>query len=353
MTRLIRLINPINRYSTIMLYVVIVFLWASICLYLLLGGADFGAGIVESLVRRKHKLRVRTIMSHAIGPIWEANHMWLIIAIVILFVGFPAIYRTMSIYMHIPLVAMLLGIMARGTAFVFRSYDAVADEWQRVYTSIYTWSSVITPFFLGIIAAATVARTIDVEANDFIAAYVNSWLSWFGVAIGVFTTSICGYLAATYAIGAVENEYDCTLMIHLARRFIYLVVGSGALVFLSASLSDIPLIEWIFGDFIGRAAIFLATVSLILTFIAFKKRRAIAARILAGFQVTMILLAATYQHYPELVLFKNGGGLSLIEHAGNAKTVTSLAWALLLGSVFILPFLFHLMRVFSKRSPYP
>ncbi|MFC3197523.1 cytochrome d ubiquinol oxidase subunit II [Parapedobacter deserti] len=336
-----------------MLYVVIIFLWASICLYLLLGGADFGAGIVELIANRKHKLRIRTIMSHAIGPIWEANHMWLIIAIVILFVGFPRIYTTMSVYTHIPLVAMLLGIMARGTAFVFRSYDAVTDEWQRVYTLIYTWSSVITPFFLGVIAAATVARTIDLNANDFIAAYIKSWLSWFGVSIGLFTTCICGYLAATYAIGAVEDENDRTLLIRSAKRLIYLVVGAGALVFLSAASSGIPLIAWIFGDIIGQVAILLATVSLGLTFVAYRKRRAIAARILAGFQVTMILLAATYQHYPELVLFKDGGGLSLIEHAGNSETITALAWALLLGSVFILPFLFHLMRVFSRRSPYP
>lgn len=348
-----RLIRPINPTDLAMLYVVIIFLWASICLYLLLGGADFGAGIVELTVHRKHKLRVRNIMSHAIGPIWEANHMWLIIAIVILFVGFPEIYTTMSIYMHIPLVAMLLGIMARGTAFVFRSYDAVADEWQRIYTYIYTWSSVITPFFLGIIAAATVARTIDVEANDFVAAYVNSWLSWFGVAIGFFTASICGYLAATYSIGTVKSDYDRMLMIRSAKRFIYLVVGAGALVFLSAMSSGIPLVEWIFGARIGQAAILLATISLLLTFIAFNRRKVIAVRILAGFQVTMILLAATYQHYPELVLFKNGGGLSLIEHAGNTKTLTALAWALLAGSVLILPFLFYLMHVFSKRSPYP
>src|SRR5690606_13323267 len=116
-----------------------------------------------------------------------------------------------------------------------------------------------------------------------------------------------------------------------------------------AGFSGIPLIEWIFGGFIGQAAILLASISLVLTFIAFRKRQAVWARVFAGFQVTMILLAATYRHYPELILFKHGGGLSLIEHAGNTSTVTVLAWALLLGSVFILPFLFYLMRVFGNR----
>ncbi|ULT46061.1 cytochrome d ubiquinol oxidase subunit II [Niabella defluvii] len=78
-----------------------------------MGGADFGAGVLEFLSTAKSKDRTRKVMYRAIGPIWEANHMWLIIAIVILFVGFPVIYATMSVYLHIPLTIMLLGIIAR------------------------------------------------------------------------------------------------------------------------------------------------------------------------------------------------------------------------------------------------
>src|SRR5687768_13901431 len=111
-------------------YVVIAYLWLSILLYLVLGGADFGAGIIELFTSAKNRSKTRNTLYHAIGPIWEANHMWLIIAIVILFVGFPVIYSEMSTYLHIPLVIMLIGIIARGTAFVFRHYDAVKDEMQ-------------------------------------------------------------------------------------------------------------------------------------------------------------------------------------------------------------------------------
>lgn len=332
-----------------MLYVVIVFLWASICLYLLLGGADFGAGILELAAPRKHRPRINAIMSKAIGPIWEANHMWLIIAIVILFVGFPDVYTTMSIYVHLPLTAMLLGIIARGTAFVFRHYDAIEDHWQGIYARIFTWSSMITPFFLGVIAAATVSRSIDPEADGFIAAYIDSWLTVFGVTIGLFTVAICGYLASAYALGTVTEQKDQTLIVRMAKRFIVAVVVAGALVFAAAFYSGIPLTNWIFGGIVGQLAIATATLSLALTFVAFRRRNASAVRILAGFQVVMILLAATYQHYPVLILFRNGDGLSLIEHAENTKTITALAWALLLGSILILPFLFYLMRVFGKR----
>src|SRR5690606_41807573 len=135
------------------------------CLLMLLGGADFGAIIVEVVSKRNHRKAARGIMYPASGPIWEANHMWLINAIVILFVGFPDIYTTMSVYMHIPLVLMLLGIMARGTAFAFRHYDAVTDDMQTVYSGIFTLSRLITHFFLGLIAAAAVSATIPLHAS--------------------------------------------------------------------------------------------------------------------------------------------------------------------------------------------
>src|SRR5450756_472693 len=131
-----------------MLYIVIAYLWLAVLLYLLMGGADFGAGIIELFTSDKNKVKTRRTMYKAIGPIWEANHMWLIITIVILFVGFPAIYTTMSIHLHIPLVIMLLGIIARGTAFTFRNYDAVLDDMQVIYSRIFVYASVITPCLL-------------------------------------------------------------------------------------------------------------------------------------------------------------------------------------------------------------
>lgn len=113
-------------------------LWLSICLYIILGGADFGAGIVELFTNKKARHKTGKIMYESIAPVWEANHMWLIIAIVVMFVGFPKIYALMSTYLHIPLILMLVGIIARGTAFTFRHYDAVEDKWQILYTQIFT-----------------------------------------------------------------------------------------------------------------------------------------------------------------------------------------------------------------------
>lgn len=331
-----------------MIYVVIGFLWLSVCLYVILGGADFGAGIVELMSTKKTRKHTEKIMYESIAPVWEANHMWLIIAIVILFVGFPEIYTTLSTYLHIPLVLMLVGIIARGTAFTFRHYDAVIDEWQQVYTQIFYFSSLLTPFFLGLIAAATVSQSINPDATTFLDLYIFSWLNWFGVAVGFFVVSLCAYLASIFSLKETNDRLELNLMIKKSYQTIIFVIITGLLVFLTAYLSGIPLVEWVFSKPLGVMAITFATVALGLILRAMNNKKLVAVRALAGFQIIMILVAATYQHNPNIILFANGEHLSLLEHIAAPKTISALAWALMLGSVFILPFLFYLMSSFTK-----
>ena len=333
-----------------MLYVVIIFLWTAILLYLLLGGADFGAGIIELFTSKANKIQTRKTLYEAIGPIWEANHMWLIIAIVILFVGFPTIYSTMSVYLHIPLTIMLLGIIARGTAFTFRHYDAVQDDMQEIYNPIFAYSSFITPFFLGIIAGSAVSGHIDPKAENFMDAYIFSWLHWFSVSVGLFTVAICGFLAAVFLIGETDNEHDRKRFELKAKAFNIAAVVCGLLVFISALIEGIPLMDWVFGNIVGIIAISAATLSLVLLWYLLYKGKSNIIRVLAGFQVTMILLTTTYRHYPNIVILKDGGYLSLIEHSGHEKTIHALALALLIGSVFILPALFYLIYSFQKKK---
>ena len=331
-------------------YIVITYLWLAILLYFLLGGADFGVGIVEMFTSSKNIKRTRSTLYHAIGPIWEANHMWLIIAIVILFVGFPVIYSQLSIYLHIPLVVLLLGIIARGTAFVFRHYDAVRDNMQELYNRIFVWSSFITPLFLGIIAGSALSGNIDAQASDFMTAYIFSWLNWFSMAVGFFTVALCGFLASVYLIGEAEDEKDHQRFIHKAKTMNIAAVCCGALVFLAARAEGVPLVNWIFGDAVGLSAVILASLSLILLWVWIRSKRTMLLRMLVGFQVTMILLALSYAHFPDFVIIKNGENLSLLTAQAPEKTMQALGWALLIGSVLILPALFYLYYSFRKKT---
>ncbi len=331
-------------------YIVIAYLFLSVLLYIVLGGADFGAGILELFTSSKNRSRTRKTLYHAIGPIWEANHMWLIIAVVILFVGFPVIYTEMSIYLHIPLLIMLVGIIARGTAFVFRHYDAVRDDMQKIYNRVYILSSLVTPLFLGIIAGSVISGHINPKANTFIEAYVYSWLNLFSIGVGFFVVALCGFLASVYLIGESLSEEDKQRFITKAKWMNIAAVVCGALVFIAAEIDEIPLLARIFYNPIGLGAVIAASVSLIILWYLIIKGKSLILRPLAAFQVTMILLAIGYAHFPDFIIIQGGKNLSLFENEAPYKTLSALAWALLIGSVFILPALFYLYYSFQKRD---
>src|SRR5699024_2980590 len=132
--------------------------------------------------------------------------VWLVLVVVILFMGFPSIYSAMSLYLHIPLLLMLVGIIFRGTAFTFMHYDAIKDQSSRVYDAVFKISSIITPLFLGMIVGAAMLGRINPEAESFSEAFISPWLNLFSLSVGLFCLVLFTFLAAVYMIGETDEE---------------------------------------------------------------------------------------------------------------------------------------------------
>ncbi len=174
--------------------------------YAVLGGADFGAGVWDLFASGPRRGRQREIISHAIGPIWEANHVWLILVIVILFTGFPRAFSVIMTALHIPLTIMLIGIVLRGTSFVFRAYDSPDDHVQRRWGRVFAISSTATPVMLGMVIGGISSGTIRVEDGMVTSGWFNAWVDIFAVAVGGFTLALFAYIAAVFlTVEAVEE----------------------------------------------------------------------------------------------------------------------------------------------------
>ncbi len=163
-------------------------------LYAITGGADFGGGVWDLLARGPRATAQRRLIDTAIAPVWEANHIWLIFVVVLLFTAFPPVFAAAAIGLHLPLVLMLLGITLRGAAFVFRHYGegTAAHRWGHVFA----WASTITPILLGIILAA-VTRGVHTDGGD-LYANLGDWLNPFTLAVGAFTLALFAYVAAVF-----------------------------------------------------------------------------------------------------------------------------------------------------------
>lgn len=330
-----------------MLLVVILFLALSLLAYVLFGGADFGAGIIEIFSGRVTK---KTI-THAIAPVWEANHIWLILVVVILFMGFPPIYAQMSLYLHIPLVILLLGIVLRGTAFTFRHYDAIHDRSQAYYSFIFKLSSIIAPLFLGIITGALILGRIDPEAITFYDAFIAPWFNVFSFVLGVFTCCLFAFLAAVYLIGEAETAVIQSHFLRIARNANIATVLAGSLVFLMAEWSGLPLARMFWNSTGALMAVVLATLSLPVLWWSLIKGHVVFPRLLAGFQTLMILGAWFWEQYPVLLQYANGEYLGLLNSVAPEATLRQLGLALIVGSLLILPALFYLMKTFKAKAP--
>src|SRR6266566_1659688 len=129
-------------------------IFAALNAYAVLAGADFGGGVWALLARGPQKERQRDLIAHAIGPVWEANHVWLILAIVLVFTGFPRAFASLSTFLHVPLLLILIGIVMRGSAFVFRAYGPDDPPHERFWGRIFAMASITTPLFLGVIVGA-------------------------------------------------------------------------------------------------------------------------------------------------------------------------------------------------------
>jgi cytochrome bd ubiquinol oxidase subunit II len=172
----------------------------ALALYVVTGGADFGGGVWDLLALGPRAARQRALVAHAIGPIWEANHVWLIFVIVLLFVCWPPAFVRLTIALHVPLSLMLLGIVLRGSAFIFRSYGSRSDDPQRLWSRVFAVASLLTPLTFGMSVGAIASGDLHagMAAAPSMADLTRPWTRPFPIAMGFLTVALFGFLAATY-----------------------------------------------------------------------------------------------------------------------------------------------------------
>lgn len=332
-----------------MLYIVIFFLGASLWLYLLFGGADFGAGVLALFTRKKNQAASREHLYQAMGPVWEANHIWLILAVVILFVGFPSVYAAVSTHLHIPLLIILLGIIFRGTAFVFQHYDAVQDGWQRTYDRVFVYSSLITPFFLGVVSGTVISGRLQPLGGSFAETFVLPWLAPFPLATGIFTTLIAAFLAAVFLAGETSDTYHRRRYVAKARLIQGLMVVAGGAIFVVTGTVGQALLARFAISWPSWVFVAIATIMIPLLWRSLANGQTALSRIWAGAQVTFILLGIIWNQFPIILSFSDGTALTVWNAHAPEPALKALTIALFVGSVSIFPAFFFLLRTFSKR----
>lgn len=322
----------------------------SAILYALFAGADFGAGMVEAMLGK----RAREAVDVAIAPVWEANHVWLILVVVLAFVGFPEAYARVSQYLHIPLTLMLLGIVARGSAFTFRHYDPAPGTITRGYSLVFRAGSVLTPLCLGLCLAATASGrlTTDLSAG-FFAVYVAPWNTWFGWTTGAFVCTLFAFEGAALLAAERGQAGQRLPYLRLARRLHLGMLVSGAAVVVSAHLEGVDWLQSVLASPFALAALAFAALLAPATAYAFERGHPALLRLSTGAQLAALTVGFFAGEFPVLVHFAQDD-LLFAETAAPPATLRGLCWALVVGLLLIVPALLYLIVAYKRAvTPSP
>jgi len=324
---------------------VLILLFGGLTAYALFGGADFGAGFWDLVGGGGERGRTqRRLIDDTVGPVWEANHVWLIFALVLVWTGFPEFFAAVASTLYIPLSLAAFGIILRGSAFAFRTSSRGAPL-GGIFARIFGLSSVLTPFFLGAVAGGIASGRVPPgnAAGDVLAA----WLNPTSALAGLLFTGVCAYLAAVYLTGDARRSGDVDLAERFRRRALFagVVVGAIALVGIGVLVADAPLLaSGLFGrglPLVGASAIGgMASLVLLL------RRRYRVARVTAALAVAGLLWGWAVGQYPFLLV----GRLTVADAAAGSATLGALLIALLVGAVLVLPSLVWLYQLFQRGT---
>jgi cytochrome d ubiquinol oxidase subunit II len=331
-------LSPAEGVAAVMLLALII--------YALFGGADYGAGVWDLLARGPRAEAQRELIAQAIGPVWEANHVWLIIVVVLLFTGFPAAFSAVMTTLHVPLSLMLIGIVLRGSAFTFRSYDNTEvgrHRWNRVFSI----PSVVTPVLLGtVIGAIATGEPGRAAASAGPVPLFATWLRPFPLAVGLFALGTFAFVAAVYlTLEAIDADLREDFRVRALAAAV--VLGGLAWVVYLLARSEAPMVFRGLDASPWGAPVRYATGGFaIATLAALWLRWYHVARVTAMIQVALILWGCALAQYPLLVPPE----ISVSGGAAPPMVQKLLLAALGAGSVVLLPSILYLFRIFKGHT---
>ncbi|HEX2175826.1 MAG TPA: cytochrome d ubiquinol oxidase subunit II [Nocardioidaceae bacterium] len=312
--------------------------------YAVLGGADFGSGFYDLTAGGTTPgAELRTQVDHSIGPVWEANHVWLIYVLVMWWTAFPETFAATMSTLIVPLLLALLGIVLRGAGFAFRKYSATVSQ-ARLYGALFAGSSLIAPFFLGAAAGAVASGRVPAQGNGDVWA---SWLTTTSLTVGVIAVASCAFLAGTFLIADAARGGRDRLAEELRRRTLVVGAVTGVLVLgaLVPIAQDAPTLA---EGLTGRAAPLVATSFLggVLTLILLVRQHFGVARFSAVLAVGSVIVGWGVAQYPWLLVDE----VTITEAAGAPATLWSLLVVAALAAVIVVPALGYLYRLTQTEA---
>jgi cytochrome bd ubiquinol oxidase subunit II len=299
--------------------------------YVVLGGADFGAGLWYVLLPGERRRPLRDHTYHAMGPVWEANHVWLIFVLVVVWTAYPTAFGAIFSTLYVPLFAAALGIIIRGACYALRSAVSTPRE-ERILGVLFGASSVLTPFALGAAIGGIASGRVPVgnAAGD----PVDAWLNPTSIAVGLIAIATSAYLAAVWLTGDATRAGRADLAEPFRVRALVTAAAAGAAALggLLVLRADAQRIYDGLTSGSGLVALVASVLAGAATALLVARRRPEPARWSAAVAVAAIVAGWALAQRPQLL-----PGLTVEEAAAGDTVIVALLISLAIGAVILIP----------------
>jgi cytochrome d ubiquinol oxidase subunit II len=320
-------------------------LWIGVTLYAVFGGADFGAGLWALLARGgEGSASARELIDRSIGPVWEANHVWLIFVLVVLWTAFSVAFEAIFSTLFIPLCLAALGIVLRGAGFAFHAVAGRAGG-RRLAAAVFGAASLLTPFFMGTVVGAIASGRVPLgnASGD----SVTSWLNGVSLFTGALFLATSAYLAAVFLTSEARRDGDRGLERYFAARALVaaIVAGAAALIGILAFRSDA---DYVYDRLTSQALPFVIASALCgLAVLAMLWRGSIrGTRVLAVIAVVMVIWGWGVAQFPYLL----PETLTISAGAGADTTLTEILIVFGAALLLVIPSLAFLYNLTQRRA---
>jgi cytochrome d ubiquinol oxidase subunit II len=317
-------------------------LFLGVIAYAILGGADFGSGVWDLFAgNAREGAHLRSQIDRSIGPVWEANHVWLVYVLVFLWTGFPTAFGAIMETLFVPWLLVGLGIVMRGGAFAFRKFSASVGEAQ-LHGAVFAVSSVVTPFFLGMIAGAVASGRVPADGKGDIWTSWTGPTSWVGGTLAVLTVS---FLAATFLAADAERGGRSDLADDVGRKALWSGIVAGAAALAAAVAIELDA-ETLADGLHSRGLVFVigSAVAGMATLVLLKQRRWAWARLTAVAAVGAIVVGWGVAQYDWLLVDE----LTIDEGAGARSTLIGLVIVFGFAAITAVPALIWLFVLVNQ-----
>jgi cytochrome bd ubiquinol oxidase subunit II len=326
---------------------VAVVLLLAVVAYAVFGGADFGAGFWDLIAggadRGEHP---RETIEHSIGPVWEANHVWLIFIFVVLWTSFPEAYASITLTLFVPLAIAALGIVLRGASFAYRK-AVVTLRYRRIFGAAFAASSVLVPYCMGAIAGGIASGRVPAggQAGD----PVHSWINPTSILGGILAVAAVTYLAAVYLVWDARRIEDIEMVEYFRRRAIIAasIVALIGIVGIFVLRADAP---YLFHGLASRALplVILSVVCGVAALVLLIRKAARGARALAIVAVASVIVGWGDAQWPYIL----PESLTFSAAAAPAGTLTAVLVVVVLALLIVVPG-FVLLFTLDQRGLLP